>query len=59
MPNKALFRNFPVGTKENEENSVRIADISAAIRKENLPITSLEAYRHRDILGHCYKISFR
>jgi hypothetical protein len=57
--NEALFRNFSGGTEENEENSVTIADISAGIRTENLPNTSLDAYRHRDILGHPYKISFR
>jgi hypothetical protein len=56
---RVLFRNFPGGTQENEENPVRIAYISAWIRADNLQNTNLEGYLHTAIICHPYKISLR
>jgi hypothetical protein len=38
-------------TEENYENPVRIACVSAEIQKEHLLNTSVEPYRHTNLLG--------
>jgi hypothetical protein len=41
---KVLSRQLPGGTKENQENPVRIADVPSEIQTEHLPNTILERY---------------
>jgi hypothetical protein len=46
-----LYRDLPGGTEESNRKSVRIAGIPTEIRNEYLSFTSLECYRHANLLG--------